>query len=480
MIIIKKSQLFCGTVISLALSSTCSLSASAYLPVVKPENVDPVDSMNIELFEPAYDYDYIPDASYEDIADRIACMDSDMPLSFNETVQSFVHYFTIRDRNYSRLMIARQETYFPVFEKYLKKYGLPNELKYLSIVESGLNPQARSRVGAVGLWQFMPSTGRVFGLDQDWYMDERMNPEKSTEAACKYLKQLYNMFDDWELALAAYNTGPGNVRKAIRRSGYKRDFWEIYNYLPRETRSYVPQFVAVAYALTYASEHNLYADAPEFAIETDTVMVDKFISLKAMSEQLNVCEEELVKLNPELKRDVVPEKTKRYALIIPADKYDFLAANRVSIIDSASSEEVKQEFEQIAQKISNNTYEKEKVVYKVRSGDVLGVIADRHGVGLSDLRSWNNLQGSRIYAGQRLTIWVDQSRVAKPTNTAVASKTSSHKVTPMKEKTYLVQPGDSLWEISKKYEGLSVARIKQLNNLRNNDIKPGQKLIIGQ
>ncbi len=480
MMTMKKFLFFCGTNASLAFFSISSLSASAYLPAIMSENPDPVDSVGIEPFEPAYDYDYIPDASYEDIADRIACMDSDMPLNFNENVQAFVHYFTIRDRNYSRLMIARQETYFPVFEKYLKKYGLPDELKYLSIVESGLNPQARSRVGAVGLWQFMPSTGRVFGLDQDWYMDERMNPEKSTEAACKYLKQLYNMFDDWELALAAYNTGPGNVRKAIRRSGYKRDFWEIYNYLPRETRSYVPQFVAVAYALTHASEHNLYADALEFAIETDTVMVDKFISLKAMSEQLNVCEEELVKLNPELKRDVVPETTKRYALIIPADKYDFLTANRVSIIDSASSEEVKQEFEQIAQKISSNTYEKEKVVYKVRSGDVLGVIADRHGVGLSELQSWNNLHGSRIYAGQRLTIWVDQSRASKSNNTVLASKSSQSKVAPMKGKTYLVQPGDSLWEISKKYEGLSVARIKQLNNLRNNDIKPGQKLIIGQ
>lgn len=473
----KKFRLFCGTSVGLAFFSTFSLSASAYSSSEGTKKPDPVDSTGIELFEPAYDYDYIPDASYDVIADRISCMDSEMPLNFNERVHSFVHYFTIRDREYSRLMISRKATYFPIFEKYLKKYDLPDELKYLSIVESGLNPQARSRVGAVGLWQFMPSTGRMFDLDQDWYMDERMHPEKSTEAACKYLKQLYNMFDDWELALAAYNTGPGNVRKAIRRSGYKRDFWSIYRYLPRETRSYVPQFVAVAYTLNHIDEHNLYIDAPEFAIETDTIMVDKFISLKAMSEQLNVCEEDLVKLNPELRRDVVPETSKRYALIVPADKYDFIAANRAAIIDSASNEKVKREFELIAQQISNNTYNKEKVVYKVKRGDVLGIIADRHGVGLSDLRSWNNIRGSRIYAGQRLTIWVKPSSVNR-SNAQLASNTN--KAMPMRGKTYLVQPGDSLWEISKKYEGLSVAKIKKLNNLRNNDIKPGQKLIIGQ
>lgn len=450
-----------------------SLDASASVVFQK----DPLDSVDIKLFEPAYDYEYIPDVSYDLIEDRLSCMQSDMPLTFNENVQSFVNYFAVKDRAYTRLMIRRRDLYFPIFEKYLKKYGLPEDLKYLSIVESGLNPEARSRVGAVGLWQFMPSTGRLFGLNQDWYIDERMDPEKSTEAACKYLKQLYNMFDDWELALAAYNTGPGNVRKAIRRSGYKRDFWSIYRYLPRETRSYVPQFVAVVYTLNHIDEHNLFEEVPEYAIETDTVVVNQFISLKALSEQLNICEDELVKLNPELRRNVIPEMIKNYALIIPADKYDFIAANRTSLLDSAGSEAVKKEFAQIAQQVSNSTYDKEKIVYKVRSGDNLSVIADRHGVGLSDLRSWNNIKGSRIYAGQRLTIWVKPSR-AGAANTQLASSNSSRSIPA--SKTYLVQPGDSLWEISRKYDGLSVAKIKELNNLKSNEIKPGQKLIIGQ
>lgn len=446
----------------------------SYVYALSEVRADPSDSTDLELFEPAYNYEYIPDASYDLIRDRLSCMESDMPLHFNERVRSFVDYFTVRNREYSRLMIRRKDVYFPIFEKYLKKYGLPEDLKYLSIVESGLNPEARSRVGAVGLWQFMPSTGRLFGLHQDWYIDERMHPEKSTEAACKYLKQLYNMFDDWELALAAYNTGPGNVRKAIRRSGYKRDFWSIYNYLPRETRSYVPQFVAVAYTMNHIDEHNLYEEEPEYAIETDTVMINRFISLKVLSEQINVCEEDLVRLNPELRRDVVPETIKNYALIIPADKYDFMAANRSSVLDAAGNEEIRKQFVQIAQQISNNTYNKEKVVYKVRSGDVLGSIAQRHGVGLSDLRAWNNIHGSRIYPGQRLTVWVKPS-VATGQQLASAGKKSIPG-----NKTHLVQPGDSLWEISRKYEGLSVAKIKQLNNLTSNSIKPGQKLIIGQ
>jgi len=435
-------------------------------------NDAPTDSVITNLYEPKYDYEYIPDAPYDLVEDRIACLEKDMPLVFNSRVKSFVDYFTIRNRDYTRMVVRRTELYFPLFEKYLKKYGIPEELKYLSIVESGLNPEAKSRVGAMGLWQFMPSTGRMYGLDQDWYVDERMNPEKSTEAACKYLKQLYNMFDDWELALAAYNTGPGNVRKAIRRSGYKRDFWSIYNYLPRETRSYVPQFVAVLYTLNYLDEHNLREELPEYPMETDTLWVSQFVSLKALAEQINVCEEDLTRLNPELKRKAVPESAKNYPLLIPADKYDFIAANTAAILDSSGTKELQDQMILVAQKQAGNTYNREKVYYRVRSGDVLGVIAERHGVRLSDLRSWNNIRGSRIYAGQKLAIWV------KPSASQLASSGGSRPVP--NSKIHLVQPGDSLWEISKRYQGLSVAKIKELNNLTSNNIKPGQKLIIGR
>lgn len=432
-------------------------------------SVNPTDS--IDLYQPAYDYEYVPDASYDLVADRIACIQSDIPLTYNHRVKSFVDYFTVRDREYTRMVIRRKDIYFPLFEAYLKKYNMPQDLKYLAIVESGLKPEARSRVGAVGLWQFMPSTGRMFGLNQDWYIDERQSPEKSTEAACKYLKQLYNMFGDWELALAAYNTGPGNVRKAIRRSGYKKSFWDIYRYLPRETRSYVPQFVAIAYTLNFIDEHNLREDIPDYIVDADTLMVSQFASLKVLAEQLNVCEEDLKKLNPELRRAAVPETAKNYPLRIPADMADFLAANSSSILDSAGSETIKKQFVAQAKKSSGSTYGRSKVTYRVRRGDVLGKIAERHGVRLSDVRRWNNIRGSRIYAGQRLTLYVKSSSRA-----AVASSRS-----PVPSgKYHLVQPGDSLWEISRKYQGLTVTKIKQLNKLSSNSIKPGQKLIIGR
>lgn len=449
------------------------LGVLAIMPTgVRAAIIDPVDSSGTTLYEPAYDYEYIPDASYELVADRIACLETDMPLVFNESVKSFVDYFTIRNREYTKMVVRRQEVFFPLFEKYLKAYGIPDDLKYLSIVESGLNPEARSRVGALGLWQFMPSTGRMYGLNQDWYVDERMNPEKSTEAACKYLKQLYNMFDDWELALAAYNTGPGNVRKAIRRSGNKRDFWAIYNYLPRETRSYVPQFVAVIYTLNHLDEHNLREETPEYAIESDTLWVSQFVSLKALGEQINVCEEDLSRLNPELKRKAVPETAKNYPLLIPADTYDFIAANTAAILDSAGKLEIQEQMDYVARTAPDNTNNKEKVYYRVKNGDVLGAIAERHGVRLSDLRSWNNIKGSHIYAGQKLTVWVNASSnqmASSSTTTAIPDS-----------KVHLVQPGDSLWEISRRYQGLSVNKIKELNNLSSNKITPGQKLIIGR
>ncbi|MFP4091721.1 MAG: lytic transglycosylase domain-containing protein, partial [Cyclobacteriaceae bacterium] len=338
------------------------LFAQAQLDV--PEETD---TTGLNLYEPSYDYEYIPDASYEEIADRIACIDTEMPLTFNERVKSFVDYFTVKNRDYTRMVVRRKDIYFPIFEKHLKAYGIPEELKYLSIVESGLNPEARSRVGAMGLWQFMPSTGRMYGLSQSWYVDERMDPEKSTEAAAKYLKQLYNMFDDWELALAAYNTGPGNVRKAIRRSGYKKDFWAIYNYLPRETRGYVPQFVAVIYALNYLEEHNLVEEVPDYLMAADTLHVSQFLSLKALAEQINVCEEDLRRLNPELKRAAVPENARNYPLRIPADTYDFIVANQPSILDSAGKKELQQQIDYVAETTPGTTYNREKAYYRVRS-----------------------------------------------------------------------------------------------------------------
>src|SRR5436190_1337683 len=226
------------------------------------------------LFAVPVEVEYIPaEETPELVRDRLGCLQKTIPLTYNSTVHGFINYFTIRNREYTRLMLRRQNLFFPLFEKYLAKYNLPEELKYLSVIESGLNPRAVSRASAVGLWQFMSFTGKYFDLYNNWYFDDRMDPEKSTEAACRYLSQLYTIFHNWELALAAYNSGPGTVRRALRRAGpKKKTFWEMYNYLPRETRSYVPQFISIIYSMNYAEEHNMIENAMEEMIPHDTLL----------------------------------------------------------------------------------------------------------------------------------------------------------------------------------------------------------------
>jgi membrane-bound lytic murein transglycosylase D len=418
--------------------------------------------------------EYIPGDDHPSlIEDRLRCLEKNMPLHYNDKIHAFINYFTIRDREYTKMVMRRKNLYFPLFEKYLAKYGLPDELKYLSIIESGLNPRAVSRVRAVGLWQFMSATGRYYGLSNNWYIDERMDPEKSTDAACRYLRDLYGMFKDWELALAAYNTGPGNVRKAIRRSGYKDTFWDIYPHLPRETRAYVPQFVAMIYTMNYLDEHNFYAEGEEMLVVADTVHVNKFLNFETFAALTDVCLEDLHKLNPSILHGALPQTGKQYTIRVPLAAREKLEANRVAILDSASRVG-RQQMEMLA-KSNVETYGNGKMVYKVRSGDVLGSIAIRHGVSVTQLKKWNNLRTSRINVGQRLTIY------QKGRSTSVASNTSKP-VAPQRlsgSTTYTVQPGDTLWTISKKFEGVTIEKIKSLNKLNDNKIQPGQKLIIG-
>lgn len=431
-------------------------------------------------------YDYIPDASYEEVEDRLTCIESEIPLNYNERVKSFIDYFTVRDRDYTRDVLNRVDLYFPIFEEYLKKYNLPEELKYLSIVESGLRPNAVSRASAVGLWQFVSSTGRMYGLNNDWYLDDRMDPYKSTDAAARHLRDLYSMFDDWELALAAYNCGPGNVRKAIRRSGYKRKFWEIYRYLPRETRSYVPQFVAIAYTLNYAAEHNLFVEDPEKLPEFDTVLVSQYFHLETFSSQLDICLDDLLKLNPDIKRGALPEGTRDFALKVPVDMKEKIVSNRVFLYDTAGKVG-KAEMEYLARNTPGSTFGRERISYRVQIGDVLGTIAQRHHVRVSDVKSWNNLNSNLIRVGQRLNIWVLPTYTSQTkdlyASARTASATSRVATTPKisikdGQRIYYVQPGDTLWDIARSQPNLSIEQIKKLNNLSSSNIKPGQPLII--
>jgi membrane-bound lytic murein transglycosylase D len=436
------------------------------------------DTTDYIYFALPTELEYIPgDDDPELLRDRLSCIQQRIPLIYNERIHAFINYFTVKDREYTRMMMRRKNLYFPMFEKYLAMYGLPDELKYLSIIESGLNPRAISRARAVGLWQFMSATGRYYGLHNDWYVDDRMNPEKSTEAACKYLRDLYNMFHDWELALAAYNTGPGNVRRAIRRSGYKNSFWDIYSYLPRETRSYVPQFVAITYAMNYLEQHNFFDEGEEMLPRYDTLEVKHFLHFETFANLTGTCLEDLQRLNPSIQRNALPETSKVYTLFIPQEAKVNLESDRIAILDSASRTG-KQELEVLASNTMGSTYGRDRVVYRVRSGDVLGSIALRYGVRVDDIKKWNNLRNNTIRIGQALNIWLRENA---NTSTVIASaKPTTPVPAPLPDsKTYIVQPGDTLWDISRKFEGLTIDKIKSLNNLNTTKLKPGQKLIIG-
>lgn len=423
-------------------------------------------------------YDYIPDFTYEEIGARIDSLEGEVPLGYNDKVKAFIDYFTIRDREYTRKVLSKLDLYFPIFEETLARYNLPDELKYLSIVESGLRANAISHANAVGLWQFVSATGKMYGLQNDWYLDDRMDPFASTDAAARHLRDLYRMFDDWELALAAYNCGPGNVRKAIRRSGYKKKFWEIYRYLPRETRSYVPQFVAIVYTVNYAAEHNLLPEHKEILPAFDTVMVSQYFHLETFAQQLNVCLDDLIALNPNIKRGALPEGTEDFALRIPADLKDTIVANRAVLYDTAGKVG-KAHLDYLARNTPGSTYGRVKQIYRVRSGDVLGTIAQRYHVRVSDLRAWNGIRGNMIRVGQRLNIWVMPTYNSSTKDLYTASARDINKPQPLPgQKVYYVQPGDTLWEIANKYAGLSIEQIKSLNNLETNTIKPGQQLII--
>ncbi|MDG1398341.1 MAG: transglycosylase SLT domain-containing protein [Polaribacter sp.] len=335
---------------------------------------------------------------------RLANLNDKTPfnLAFNPALEKVINgYLKYRKKYYPALM-AKAKYYFPIFEQYLDQYDIPLEMKYLAIVESALKPKARSRVGASGLWQFMYGTGKQFNLKVSSYVDERYNPIKSTIAACEYLSQLYTVFGDWDLALAAYNSGPGNVRKAIKRSGGYRNYWNIRPYLPRETAGYVPAFYATMYIFEYASDHKIYSELPQlFAFQTDTIHIKRTISFDQISETINVDEQVLSFLNPSYKLDIIPYvKNRDYTLRLPSNKViDFLDKEK-ELYALADADDAKRE------KPLPKYFEMDKRIrYKVRSGDYLGKIANKFGVRVSSIKRWNGLKSSKLKIGQRLYIY---------------------------------------------------------------------------
>ncbi len=413
------------------------------------------------------DYDELPT---ELLKQRLKDLDARTPFNveYNTALESVIkHYLKNRRGGLERLM-SLSEYYFPMFEEELDRNNLPLELKYLAVVESALNPRAQSRVGATGLWQFMFATGKMFGLNVSSYVDQRSDPLLATEAACKYLKSLNNSFDDWDLALAAYNSGPGNVSKAIRRSGGQTDYWKLRSYLPRETAGYVPAFLATMYIFEYATEHGFKKHSNRIPyVATDTIKVKQQITLDQVAKITNLDKEELEFLNPHYKLGIIPVVSgEDYVLRLPITAIGAFVNNEDAIYTF-----VQQEQEESKVSAPELFEQPAKIRYKVKSGDFLGRIADKYGVGVKQIQSWNGMRSSDVKVGQNLIIYPRNSTGDLAMNYSSPKGKSS-------DKTYTVRSGDSLWSISQKFPGVSVPDIKKWNGISSSNLKPGTKLKI--
>lgn len=417
-----------------------------------------------------------PELPTDTLKARLKALNAKTPfnIEYNPALESVIKSYLKNRREHLEHLIALSAFYFPLFERELDNQNIPLEIKYLAIVESALKPRAKSRVGATGLWQFMFTTGKMYGLDVSSYVDERSDPIKSTVAASKYLASLYRIFGDWDLALAAYNSGPGNVSKAIRRSGGYKNYWNIRPFLPRETAGYLPAFLATMYIFEYAKEHGLTQEKPVFRhFETDTVRVKQMITLDQVSEMTGVNIEELQFLNPSYKLDIIPFiKDENYALRLPKRVVGKFVNNEQQIYAYA-----KAEFDKREKPLPELVETKSQIRYRVRSGDYLGKIARRYGVRISQIKRWNGLRSNNIRIGQRLTIYPRKPYVATANRTASKSKQASSRTTQKgNAEIYTVKKGDTLWSIAKKYPGVSIQNLKDWNDISGSNLKPGMKL----
>lgn len=498
-------HLIAGAAVAVALGGAGLMPTKAQVLAALPTS----DSLTAATERPA-PLDTLPHVDPNLVRERLAKLQKEVPLTYNNYSHGFVEYFTFRKAAFTKTMLERINTYFPIYEKYLAQYGLPDELKYLSLIESGLNPRALSYASAGGLWQFMPRTATLdFGLRMDKYVDERFDPIKSTEAACKYFRQLYRIFGDWEMVLASYNTGPGNVRRAIRRSGNRTDFWGIYHHLPQQTREYVPQYVGILYMMHHAADHGIRPELVENPVPFDTLHLNGYTNLETLAALSLIPYETIQKLNPHILTNAMPVHTRDFPLRVPSDSYAYIAANRRSILDSAGRnplaagiryasnrtvgdstrerefadvtvEEPEEEDEPVAVRKTRTLY------HKVRRGETLGRIADRHNVSLTSLKLWNRLgRRGTVKAGQKLVIYKAD---AAATATRLAHtredddrvrRSEVTKRLKAKAKYHTVRRGDTLWSIVQRYQGLTVNELKRMNKIRGNSVRPGMKIRIG-
>lgn len=428
---------------------------------------------------------------------RLAAMNQKSPfeIEYNQGLENIIKSFLKnRKKSFSRLM-ALSEYYFPIFEDAFAKQNVPLEIKYLAVVESALNPKAVSKMGATGLWQFMYGTGKQYALKIDSYIDERSDPLKATAAASEYMTKMFNIFGDWELVLASYNSGPGNVTKAIRRSGGKTKYWDIRNYLPKETQGYVPAFLATMYLFEYHKEHGIN---PERAVvknfETDTVAVKNQMSFKQIADLLDMPQSQIQLLNPSYKMGVVPfYQGEQHFIRLPKDKVATFVSNEEQIYAyvkydtqfRATSSRLAVKYAPKAKPaaakpaaVDNGDFE----FYKVRKGDNLGAIASKYSVSISEIKKWNNLKTNAVAIGRSLKIKADEEVPAK--TIPAVDKEQAIASAENKEKTavdmdYVVVAGDNLGSIAKKF-GTTIAELKELNNLTSNNIGLGKTIIISK
>ncbi len=489
-----------------------------------------VDTSTLNIF--GYQRNEVPIFSDSVYQAHIANLNRETPmeLTFNKHVKTFIELYAIKKRGLTSRMLGLSHVYFPMFEELLDRYNIPLELKYLAVIESALNPTAGSHMGAKGLWQFMYGTGKVYDLKVTSLVDDRFDPYKSTEAACQHLLDLYNIYDDWLLVLAAYNSGAGNVNRAIRRAGGVKNYWGIWPFLPRETRGYVPAFIAVNYVMNYASHHNLYPVDPGIMMHgTDTVSVKELLSFEQLNEMLDIPLEDLKFFNPQFKKGIIPATSENpYIIRIPSEFVGPYLNNETALYAFKTKKGVEQEtlIEEV-KKISDQS------THIVKKGENLSLIAKRYRVTVKQLQTWNNLRTTNLRIGQRLVVYSAGGAVVQESGSAPVARStqsSTHvvkkgetlgglanrykcSITDLKEWnnlrsntihigqklrvyppeqlaksteqtngkhiTYTVKRGDTLWDIARKYDGVTVDQIKRLNNLGNKSkITPGQKLKI--
>ncbi|MFD2942229.1 LysM peptidoglycan-binding domain-containing protein [Flavobacterium notoginsengisoli] len=428
---------------------------------------------------------------------RLAAMNEKSPfeIEYNQGLENIIKSFLKnRKKSFSRLM-ALSEYYFPIFEESFAKSNVPLEIKYLAVVESALNPKAVSKMGATGLWQFMYGTGKQYALKIDSYIDERSDPLKATAACSEYMTKMFNIFGDWELVLASYNSGPGNVTKAIRRSGGKTKYWDIRNYLPKETQGYVPAFLATMYLFEYHKEHGIN---PERAVvknfETDTIAIKNQMSFKQIADLLDMPQSQIQLLNPSYKMNVVPYyQGEQHFIRLPKDKISTFVSNEEQIYAYVKHDtELRSTSSRLAVKYAPKakpaatkaaTIDKgDFEFYKVRKGDNLGAIASKYDVSISDIKKWNNLKTNAVAIGRSLKIKGEEEAPVK--SVQAIEKEQAVAAVENKEKTavdmdYVVAAGDNLGSIAKKF-GTTIAELKELNNLTSNNIGLGKTLIISK